>query len=216
MKYTNNLKASAETFRLPAIGKLFAVMLFGAASVAAQTAVPLPLFRSIELHDGGHVTLRYGQTQTVTLLKGSTDCAGFTVNNGRLVIDKYKERCPKKYELEIEIITPSVAEISVTNGGKIKSLGDFPRQTEINTVVSNGGTIDVRTILADRITASVEEGGGIFVKPQVILSASIVSGGQITYWGEARVESSIRHGGAVTKGKATEANKPLSELNSSF
>jgi hypothetical protein len=49
--------------------------------------------------------------------------------------------------------------------------------------------------------------------PQVVLSASVVNGGQITYWGDARIESSVRHGGAVTKGTAAEADRPLSELS---
>jgi len=214
MQYNYNLRAVVRTFQLLAISKLSAIILVVAALVAAQTVVPVAQFRSIELHDGGHVTLRHGPTQTVTLLKGSTDCGQFTVSDGGwLVIDKYKGRCPRKYELEIEIITPYIAEILVADGGRIQSRGSFPRQADIKTVVRNGGTIDVRTIVTDRVTASVEEGGGIFVMPQTVLFASVVSGGQITYWGDARLESSVRHGGAITKGTADKTDKPLSELS---
>src|SRR5215204_2353657 len=122
MQYKYNLKAVLKKIQLPAISKLFVILLTIAAPVAAQTTVSVAPFRSIELHDGGHVTLRYGQTQTVTLLKGSMDCAQFTIADGnRLVIDKYNDRCRRKYELEIEIITPDIAEILVADGGRIQS-----------------------------------------------------------------------------------------------
>src|ERR1044071_1955081 len=206
-KFRSILRAS----RLPAIVSLSALVVVVAAPAAAQTAVPVTPFRSVELHDGGHVVLRHGATQRVTLLKGSTDCAEFTLaDGGRLVIDKskgrdkYKGRCPQGYELEIEIITPDIAEIFVADGGTIESRGSFPRQAEIKTVVRNGGTIDIRTIVTDRVTASVEEGGQILTMPQVALSAGVASGGQITYWGDARVESSVRDGGTITKGTAAE------------
>jgi hypothetical protein len=215
MQYIYNLRTVVRYFRLKSICKLSVIVLVVAAPVAAQTVVSVAPFRSIELHDGGHVILRYGAAQTVTLLKGSMDCARFTTSDGGwLVIDKYKGQCPRKYELEIEIITPSIAEILVTDGGRIQSRDSFPPQAEIKTVVRNGGAIDIRTIVADKVTASVEEGGGIFVMPRIALLASVINGGQITYWGDARVESSVRHGGAVTKGTADEADKALSKLSS--
>ena len=209
-----NLKARVKTFQLLIISILSAFMLFATAATEAQTISVAP-FRSIELHDGGHVTIRYGQKQTVTLLKGNTDCAQVSTDErGWLVIYKYSGKCPqKKYELEIEIVTPDIAEILVMDGGRIQTVGSFPRQAEIVAAVSNGGTIDIRAIVTDRVTASVEEGGGIFVMPQIALSASIVQGGRITYWGNARVKSSVQHGGAVTKGAADEADKPLSEFS---
>jgi hypothetical protein len=219
MQYTCGLRSILGASRIPAIVRLSALLIVVAAPAAAQTVVPVAPFRSVELHDGGHVILRHGATQRVTLLKGSTDCPHFTLADGdRLVIDKYKGRgiyqgqCPRGYELEIEIIMPDIAEIFVADGGTIESRGSFPRQAEIKTIVRNGGTIDIRTIVTDRVTASVEEGGRILTMPQVTLSASVASGGQITYWGDARIESSVRDGGTITKGTAAEADKPLSEF----
>ena len=210
MQHNYNLRAIVKTFQLLAISKLFVIMMTLAAPVAAQTLVSVAPFRSIELHDGGHVILRHGATQTVSLLKGSMDCVQFTIADGnRLVINKYNDGCRRKYELEIEITTPDIAEILVADGGRIQSRGSFPQQAEIKTTVRNGGTIDVRTIVTDKVTAAVEEGGGIFVMPRVALLASIVNGGQLTYWGEARVESTVKHGGAVTKAAKDEAEKPL-------
>lgn len=213
----NKLKTLVTTGRLLAITKLSALILVLAAPVAAQTVIPVAPFRAIELHDGGHVSLRQGPVQRVTLIKGSTDCAQLTVaDDHRLVIDKYNGRCVHGYELEIEIVTPSISEISVANGGIIQTRGSFPRQAEITTDVSNGGIIDIRSIAVDRVTASIAHGGRILVMPQITLSASVSNGGGVTYWGDPQVQSSVSHGGAITKGSATEADKPLSELNPSI
>jgi len=210
----NKLKPLVTTSRLLAITKLTALVFVVAAPVAAQTVIPVAPFRSIELHVGGHVSLRQGPAQKVTLVKGRMDCAQLTVANGqRLVIDKYNGRCAPGYELEIEIVTPSISEISVANGGIIQTRGSFPRQAEITTAVSNGGIIDIRSISVDRVTASIAQGGRILVMPQITLSATVANGGSVTYWGSPRVQSSVSHGGAITKGSATEADKPLSELN---
>jgi hypothetical protein len=66
---------------------------------------------------------------------------------------------------------------------------------------------------ADRVIASVEQGGRILVTPQAVLSASVANGGQITYWGEPRVEKSIQNGGAINKGTAADLKEPLSEAS---
>lgn len=198
---------------LLAITQLFALMLVTPAPAAAQTAVPLAAFRSVELHDGVSAILRNGPTQRVTLLKGSLDYTSVTIaDGGRLVIEKCKGRCPRGYELEIEIVTPYIDGISVADGGTIQSRDSFPRQPAIRAAVSNGGSIDIRSMTVDVVTASVEEGGRIFTMPQTALTASVFEGGNITYWGDARVESSVRQGGVVTRGTAADVDKPLSEL----
>src|SRR5262245_42039639 len=101
MQYIDNLRVIVRTFRFLAVSKLSAIMLVVTAPVAAQTVVSVAPFRSIELHDGGQIILRHGATQRVTLLKGNADCPQFTIaDGGRLVIDKYKGRCLRGYELE--------------------------------------------------------------------------------------------------------------------
>lgn len=183
--------------------------------VVPQEVVSLAPFRSVELRSGGKVVLRHGLSQRVTLLQGSLDYTQVTVADaGQLVIDKCKTKCPRGYKLEIEIVTPHIAGISVADGGSIQSRGSFPRQSEIGVSASQGGTIDIRSIEADSVTASVAQGGRIFINPQNALLASVVDGGNITYWGDARVVSSIERGGDVTKGTAAEANQPLAEFGS--
>ena len=205
-----------RTLHLLAVTQLYALALAMPAPVVAQTGVSLAPFDSVELRGGGELLLRHGPTQRVTLLKGSLDYTRVTIaDGGRLVIDRCKSRCPKGYDLEIEIVTPDIAGISVADGGTIQSRGSFPRQAKIGAAVRDGGTIDIRSMSVDSVTASVEEGGIIFTMPQTALFARVVEGGIITYWGDARVESSVRRGGAVTRGTAVEADKPLSELGPS-
>lgn len=184
------------------------------APVVAQKVVPLTPFSSVELHNGGHAILRHGPTQRVTFLKGSLDYTRVTVaDGGRLVIDSCSMDCPREYDLEIEIVTPDIVRVSVSDGGTIQSSGTFPRQAEIAVAVNSGGTIDIRSMAVDSVTASVHSGGRIFTRPQAAMSASVVDGGIITYWGDARVSKSIKGGGVVTRGTAAEAGQPLSQLS---
>jgi hypothetical protein len=214
MQYKCFMNTALRT--LLAITGLAALALAMPSTPAAQTEVPVAAFDSIELHDGAKVIFRYGPIQRVTLIKGSLDYTSLTVaDGGRLIINKCKSRCPRGYELEIEIVTPDIARIWVNDGGTIQSQGDFPRRAEIKAGVSQGGTIDIRSMLVDSVKASVEQGGSIFTTPQIALFASIEQGGNITYWGEPRVESSVKHGGDITKGTAEQIKKPLSELSPS-
>lgn len=185
--------------------------------VGSQTVVPLGRFSSVELRNGGKVFLRHGPTQRLTLLKGSQDYTQVTIAGGeRLVIDTCRNRCPRGYELEVEIVAPDIAGISIADGGTIEGRGSFPRREEIRVAVSNGGTIDIRSMTIDSVIASIDQGGRIFTKPQSAMIASVRQGGNITYWGDAQVISSVRHGGVVAKGSAYEASKPLSEFGDSL
>jgi hypothetical protein len=216
-----------KTFRLLATSTVLLGVVGIAASFAQQgvASAPLPLqttlqlapFNSIAVIDGGHVVLRPAPTQRVTLLRGSLDYTRLsTTDGGRLVIDKCIRKCPRGYQLEVEIFAPSFARISLANGGSVQTRGGFPRQRELTVAVSHGGTIDVRSMAADRVTASVDQGGGIFTVPRAWLFARVTQGGMITYWGDAQVRSSVGHRGAVNKGSASQINLPLSEVVSSL
>jgi hypothetical protein len=132
------------------------------------------------------------------------------------MIDKCSTKCPRGYELEIEIVVPDIAGISIADGGTIEGRGSFPRRAEMRVAIRDGGAIDIRSMKVDSVTASVDQGGLIFTRPHTTLIASIHQGGNITYWGEAQVTSSVQHGGVVTKGTASEADKPLSDFGASF
>jgi hypothetical protein len=187
---------------------------------AALFCVPISLqvapFNSIDLPNGGHVVVQRAPTQRVTLVRGSLDYTRLAVaDGGRLVIDKCFHKCPSGYRLELEILAPILTRISLANGGRIQSRGSFPRQSELAVAVNQGGTIDVRSMVADRVIASVNQGGRILTVPQASLSARVTQGGVITYWGDPQVRSSVEHGGDVHKGDAGEINLPLSEVESS-
>lgn len=181
-------------------------------SVEPQQAVSLAPFTSIELDGGSKAVLQYGSPQRVTMLKGSGDVSSITVTQERLVIDKCRDKCPRGYELQVAIVTPLINAISVRNGGVIESQGNFPSQTAMSLAVSHGGMIDARAILANNITAAVNQGGSILARPEITMVASVSNGGVITYWGNAQVTSSTQHGGVVTKGAAVDLDKPLSDV----
>jgi hypothetical protein len=165
------------------------------------------------LHDGGNVIVRHGPAQRVTILMGDSRYTRIRVAGGqRLVIEKCQPDCPSGYQHRIEVITPEISSVMVSNGGTVQSAGAFPAQAAITAVVEQGGTVDIRSIPADAVDASIDSGGRIFTTPREVLAATIVSGGGITYWGNPRVQRTIREGGVVAKGTRADADKPLSEL----
>ena len=200
---------------LPACLMLFlATLAVAAVPVAMQPGVPSTAsFSSVELRNGGKVNLIHGQSQGVTLLKGDPAQASITIrDDGRLVIDRCRTHCPRGHDFEVEVVTPALSAIAVAEGGAIQSRGNFPSWPEIGVAVSQGGTIDIRSMTVANVTASVNSGGRIFTRPATALSAKVEQGGNITYWGDAVVKSSVRGGGVVVRGTAADADKSLAEL----
>ncbi|HYI12299.1 MAG TPA: DUF2807 domain-containing protein [Thermoanaerobaculia bacterium] len=180
----------------------------------AQAVIPVGQFRSVELRNGGNVILRHGPVQRVTIVTGDLRSTQVRVAGGqRLVIDNSGREHRRGHKLQVEVITPGIGAVSVSNGGTLQTLGTFPGQTAIHAEVEQGGMIDIRSIAADAVEASVDSGGRILTNPRNTLAATVTSGGAITYWGDPRVEKSVRHGGVVVKGTPADAGKPLSELN---
>jgi putative autotransporter adhesin-like protein len=212
MRHSYALSNPLRTFILAAVIPWAALGLAMPAPVVAQTAVPLAPFRAVTLRGGGKVILRYAPSQRVTLLKGSANYTGVAIaEEGRLVIDRCQCKCPRGYELEVEVLTPELVDIMVSDGGTIQSRGSFPRQAELGVAVHDGGTIDLRSMTVDAVDAAVRQGGRIFTKPQRVLAANVAHGGAITYWGHPRVTRSVEDGGVVARGTAADADKPLPE-----
>lgn len=113
----------------------------------------------------------------------------------KLVIDRCRRPCPAGHR--IEVTAPRLAGLAVTDGGLLQLVGGFPSQAEVAAAVSSGGTIDMRRLGATRVTAAVAEGGRIFASPGRELAVAVLNGGIITYWGDPKVTSSVRSGGAA-------------------
>ena len=182
---------------------LVAVALLGtAAAAAAQAPVPVPAFDSIELRGGGHIAIRHGSTQRVTLVRGSPEMTRFRVDRqGRLTIDACVRSC-RDYDLRVEIVTPRVDAVAITGGGAIRTEGAFPARNSLAVAITGGGSIDVRPIEARSVAAAIRGGGSIMTRPRNSLAASISGGGAITYWGSPSVTSSINGGGTVRRAAA--------------
>jgi hypothetical protein len=153
------------------------------------------------LRGGGHVVLKPGSVQRVTLLKGSTQYTRFHIDSGSdgLQIDACDARCPQHYDLEIEIVSPEINAIAVEGGGSIDAAGGFPRRNELSLAVSGGGSIDVRQMPASTVNAAVNGGGDIRTAPHTSLHAAVNGGGQILYWGNPSVAQAVTGGGSIER-----------------
>ena len=182
-------------------------------SAVAATVIPVASFDSIALSDGGRVVVRYGPVQRVTMIQGDPQFTRVRVDDQRLVIDNAEGRCPRGYKLEIEVVTPQLSALSVSNGGTVQTAGAFPGVASLALAVEQGGTIDARSIVADRVNAAVDQGGRILTTARNALRATVDSGGVITYWGDVRdVRETVDHGGVVSRGAARDATKALSDF----
>src|ERR1044071_3294692 len=118
-------------------------------------------------------------------------------------IDNKRHDCRRDEDALIEVVTPQLPAVKVSNGGIVRTLGTFPAQASIEAAVEQGGTLDIRSIVADRVAASVYSGGRIFTNARKTLDARVDSGGVVTYWGDVEdVHKSVHNGGVVQRGKA--------------
>src|ERR1700739_2773087 len=108
-----------------------------AAPALAATPVQVGHFNQVELNGGGHVTIRHGAQQSVTLVKGSTDITKFRIKDGdKLVIDACPHDCPMgRYDLEVEIVTPDITAAAIDGGGHIVAENGFPARDRLAAAV---------------------------------------------------------------------------------
>ena len=193
----------------------FLIASAAAAPAAAATVVPVPHFESIELNGGGTIVLRRGPVQRVTIRNGSTEFTDVRVtgrgsrrigrstvlnSDSRLVIDACNRRCPTRYDLEIEIVTPDVGAVAINGGGEIVVQPGFAQQRTVAAAVNGGGEIDLRALPVRDVAAAVNGGGRLLVRAQESLAAAVHGGGEIRYWGDPDVSTSIQGGGVVRRG----------------
>jgi hypothetical protein len=180
---------------------LAAASLLAAPAFAAET-VSVGHFDQVQLRGGGHVVVRYGATQSVTLRKGSTQFTRFHITDGRqLDIDACNDSCPRDYDLDIEIVTPDFRGAAIEGGGELVAEGDFPTRDKFAAAVDGGGDLDVRAASATTVAAAVNGGGDIEVTALKQLSAAVNGGGDITYHGDPQVTEAVRGGGEVERAR---------------
>ena len=165
---------------------------------AAQTPLIVPAFHSINLRGGGHVRVRHGARQSVTLVSGNTEMTRFSVRrDGKLEIDACVRSC-SHYDLEIEIVTPDLDGVGVEGGGSILAEGAFPDRDQLALGVDGGGRIDMTAIRARSVAAGIQGGGAILASARERLVAAIQGGGSVRYRGDPHVTSGINGGGSVS------------------
>jgi hypothetical protein len=192
---------------------LFSLAILPGAASAADPDVP-PFHAILLRGGGGEAIVRHGAAQRVTILEGDSAHSRFAVEKGRLIVTPCIRPCPRSYRLRLSIIVPALDGLFLSDGGTIRTEGPFPRQPNMAASVSQGGTIDIRSLDADSVAASVESGGRILARPGASLAASVAQGGIVTYWGTPSVSRSIRGGGVVERGEAADSARPLEALES--
>jgi putative autotransporter adhesin-like protein len=194
--------------------RVIAALVFAAVAgrAAAQTAVPVAPFQSIELRGGGQVMVRAGPQAGIALTQGDARSTRITVQDGWLIVDNCPDRCPEGYRLRAEVTMPEIAALSVSGGGRLIAEGPFQPRPSLGLTISRGGGIDARALEAHSVTASVVQGGRILARPSHTLSGTVEQGGRITYWGRPTVARKIERGGAVRQGSDAEAKMTLAEL----
>lgn len=187
------------------------------ASASGQpvAADPPASFESIELLGGGTVTVRHGPIRRVTVLEANPD-RPIRTEGDRLVIEECRRPCRHGHRIVVEVVTPDLAGLAVAHGGRIAVEDGFPSRSALAVSVSNGGMIDARSLEAGRVAAAIDNGGRIFVRPLRELTASVSDGGNVTYWGDPAVISSIRRGGVVEAGDAADLRRPVAQLDAAL
>jgi hypothetical protein len=165
----------------------------------AQT-IPIPSFHAVELRGGGDLEIVPGPAQRVILVSGSTQFTTFRMDrDDKLEIDACTAQCPRNYPLHIRIESPRVPALAVKAGGTIVVRPGFAPQDEAVAAVSEGGTIDLRALQAQKAVAAVHAGGDIYVRPRASLTAAVSGGGDIHYSGHPAVTMAVNGGGDVRR-----------------
>jgi hypothetical protein len=187
--------------RLIFLALLPSVAGLSASPIHAQQPVPVGAFRSVELRNGGDVDIVPGPVQRVTLINGNSAMTHFQVrDNGKLEITTWcDKRCPHEYDLKIRIESPNVPDVAVRAGGTIKAAPGFAPQQDLSAAVMEGGTIDLRAVQANQVSAAINAGGDIYVRARRALNAAVRAGGDIHYSGNPQVSMAVAGGGNVSR-----------------
>jgi hypothetical protein len=213
MKSSNTSRHSSR-FAVVATFCMAALNVASAAALRADTNVPVSAFKALEVQNGAHVVLRHGEKLRVTVIQGSTTESAIRVDEGKkLLIDRCPDGCPRGYRLEVEVVAPEIDAVAVTDGGWLRCQGSFPEQADLAAAVSSGGTLDVRSMSVDDVSAAVQHGGRILTQPRGSLAAAISQGGAILYWGKPDVHQSIVQGGVVSRGRPADRGKPFEQID---
>ena len=187
---------------MPSIVPFFAIALAVAAPALAVEPIAVPHFDSVELNGGGDLAIVPGPVQRVTLVNGSSQFTSIRVVRGAKLelVTRCNAACPQHYNLSVRVESPSLPDVAIRGGGAIVAGRGFAPQRELAAAISHGGRIDVRAVQAEAVSAAINAGGVIYVRPRASLSAAINAGGDIRYWGNPAVSMAVHDGGTVRRG----------------
>ncbi len=139
------------------------------------------------------VTIYYKKVNQIDARRG----ARVTVNN-LLKSDVITFNCSTGGQVKAQI-EAGTAKLKIANDGLINVTGTA---TIAEMEVSTGGTLVATQLATETASAKVSAGGSIKVNATKKVTATVFSGGSITYYGNpATVEESVKVGGTIEKGK---------------
>ena len=167
----------------------------------AGTEVKFAPFSGISIHSGGHVILRHGTVQRVTVVKGDLSKADLHITGGNtLDISPCKTWCWHVGYFEVEIVSPKIDNVVAHSGGALRASGEFPKQASLQLTAHSGGAIETLAIPVDNVTALAHSGGAIQLKVLSSLEATAHSGGAINYTGNPpHLVVQSHSGGSISK-----------------
>lgn len=179
-----------------------ATLLCLAAVAAAQNAVSVGPFRSIEVNGGARVLVRHAAVQQVRVLQGNARISSIHLadakgGGGKLIVDTCPNSCPIGYRLIVQVDTPDVGGLGVNGDGRIDVAPGFPRRDSLAVGVNGKGSVDARAIAAGQISAGLNGSGEISLGPVDRLIAGLNGKGRILYRGHPRLTSGVQGGGRV-------------------
>ena len=97
----------------------------------------------------------------------------------------------------IDIYMPTIAKLTLLNGGKITVGEGFSPVDSIELVIRNGGSIQASALVAQQADAEIYNGGQIALSACNTLDAKIRNGGSMRYRGNPKVDGDVVNGGSI-------------------
>ncbi len=99
----------------------------------------------------------------------------------------------------IDIYMPTIAKLTLLNGGKITVGEGFSIVDTVELVIRNGGSIQASALVAQQADAEIYNGGQIALSACSTLDAKIRNGGSMRYRGNPKVDGDVVNGGSINK-----------------
>ncbi len=140
---------------------------------------------SLEVSDGGVVTVRSGGSGAVVISEGA-DRVTLSKSGSTLKIG-CKKPCRGNVRRLVTVTLPGLNSVSVNGGGTVNVQPGFSPRGDFTASVRRGGNINASSVPAANVDAKVTGGGTIRVNASDTLKATVIGAGKIYYSGNPSI-----------------------------